>query len=108
MARLRLIRDAVGPAIPGTGGLFVTDHERSPRRPRRQHAVIQDQVDARPRRQHREPLQQFDRIKQQVRRPVRPRVLEREPYLTLGCQTEPVLCDGRPKHVSHTRSRRSR
>ena len=35
-----------------------------------------------------------------MRRPVRPRVLEREPYLTLGCQTEPVLCYGRPKHVS--------
>ena len=35
-----------------------------------------------------------------MRRPVRPRVLQFEPHLTLSCQTEPVLCDGRPKHVS--------
>ena len=50
--------------------------------------------------QHGEPLQQFDRIKQQMRRLVRPRVLQFEPHLTLSRQTEPVLCDGRPQRVS--------
>ena len=45
-------------------------------------------------------LQHFDWIKQQMRRPVRPRLLEFESHLTRGCQTEPVSCDGRRQHVS--------
>jgi integrase len=42
-------------------------------------AVVENQVDSRPRRQHGEPLEQFQRIKTQVRRPVRPAVPQREP-----------------------------
>lgn len=63
-ARRRLRRSlGLGPGQP-----------RAPRRSRAEHAVIQQQVDAWPGRQRREPLQQLDRIEDEVRRPVRPPV----------------------------------
>ncbi len=57
--------------------LFNERHEARPPARRGEDAVVENQVDSRPRRQHGEPLEQFQRIKTQVRRPVRPAVPQR-------------------------------
>ena len=66
-------------APPGLLVAPTPDHERPPRGSRRQYTVIEDQVDVRTRRQRREALQQFDRVEQQMGRPVRPAAPELEP-----------------------------
>ncbi len=59
--------------------MSATKRSRPPGGARGEDAVVENQVDSRPRRQHGEPLEQFQRIKTQVRRPVRPAVPQREP-----------------------------
>ena len=63
----------------------------------------QNRIDPGPRNQHGEPPQEFDRIRHQMRRPVRPRVPQFEPHLTVRCEAQPILRNGRPQHVTaHT------
>ena len=76
------------------------DHERPPRRTRRQDAVVENQVDARLRCQRRETLQQFNGVEEQVRGPVRPRAAHLKPDLALGGELEVVLRHGRPQRVA--------
>jgi len=59
--------------------MSATRRSRPPGGARGEDAVVENQVDSRPRRQLGEPLEQFQRIKTQVRRPVRPAVPQREP-----------------------------
>ena len=64
----------VAPRIGTVRGGLELDHPRPPRRARGQSAMVEHQVYAWTRRQRREPFQQFDRIEQQVRGPIRPRM----------------------------------
>lgn len=65
-----------------------------------EHAVVQDQVDARPRHQHGKPSEELHRIEHDVLRPVGPRLSERQAHLTLGGQGEPLGHHGRPQRVT--------
>ena len=76
------------------------DHEGTPRGPRCQHAVIQDQVDPAARRQCRQPSQQIDRLELQMGGPVRPRALQCQPNVAGGGRVKAFLRDRRPKGVA--------
>ena len=75
------------------------DHEGTPSGARRQHSVIQDQIDSRARRQRRQPRQQIERFELQMRGPVCPRPFQCQADVTIGGQAEPVLRHRRPQDV---------
>jgi hypothetical protein len=62
--------------------------------------VVQNQVDARPRHEHREPSQELDGVKYDVRRPIAPRLPEFYPHLTLAGHVEPLLRHGRTQRIA--------
>ena len=98
--RRLLVGEGGVPAPPRPGGGPIPDHERAPGRPRAQDAVIQQQVDPRPWCQRREALQQFDRVKEQMGRPVRPRASQRKPDLAVVGPLEALLGHRRPQGVA--------
>jgi hypothetical protein len=65
-------------------------------RPRREHAVIEHQVDPRPRHQRGQTFEQLDRIEDEVRRAVRPSAAQLERDGAVGQLLKPVLPDCRP------------
>jgi hypothetical protein len=65
------------PRAPWRARSLPDPEPRSPGGVRTQHPVIQHQIDPRPRRERRQPLQELDRVEQQMRRPVRPSVPKR-------------------------------
>ena len=75
------------------------DHERPPRRARRQDAVIENQVDAGSRGQRRETLQQFNWVEEQVGGPVCPRASQRKPDLAVAGEPKAFLRHGRTQGV---------
>jgi hypothetical protein len=84
----------------GAGGCTrAGNNERPPPRPRRQHAVIENQVDARPRREGRQALEQFDRLEQQVRGPVAPASAQLQQHLPVPGEMNPLLRHRRPQRV---------
>lgn len=62
---------------------------------RREHTVVQHQVDPRPWRQHGQPFQQLQRIEAQMRRAIRPAVPQRQPDLAVTGPVQPLLGEGR-------------
>lgn len=76
------------------------DHVASPRRPGRQHAVVQEQVDAGPRRDDRQALQKLHGLEHDVRRAIRPRMPQAQHGLTVACHPQAFLGDGRSQRVS--------
>jgi hypothetical protein len=73
---------------------------RSPRRPRPEHAVIQQQVDSRSRRQRRESLQQIQRLDDEVGCSVRPCVPQIQHHSALGREVQPFLRHRRAKRIA--------
>ena len=71
----------------------------APRRPCPQHPVVQQQIDPRPRSQRSQPLQQFQRIEDQVRRAIRPSMPKLQDHLALPRQVQTVLRDRRAQLV---------
>ena len=71
----------------------VPDHRRPPGRPRRQDAVIENQIDPRPRHEHRQPPEKVHRIPLQVRRAIGPPMPELQPHATVAAHAEPL-----PRH----------
>ena len=84
----------------GADGFPESDHVGPPRRARGQHAIVENQVDARPRCQRGEALEQFHGVKQQMRSAVRPWAPQLEADLAIGRPLEPLLGDGRPQGVA--------
>jgi hypothetical protein len=68
-------------------------------RPRSEHAKVENQIDARPGHQHRQALEQLERREYQVRRPVAPRVAQREAHPSVVRQVETIGRHGGPQHV---------
>ena len=58
--------------------------------------MIEDQIDTGPRRESREAL---DRLKQQMGHPVCPRPFQCEPDLSVSCEFEPLLRNGRAQGI---------
>jgi hypothetical protein len=81
-------------------GRLAPHHLNPPGRPRPQHAVVQDQVDARAWHEHRQSPQKLDGVEHDVRRPVAPRLPELEPHLSLVGQMDPLLGHGRTQHIA--------
>jgi hypothetical protein len=66
----------------------------------REHAVVQQQIDARLRRQRREAPEEVERVEQQRSRAVAPWPAQREPHATVRGDREGVLSDRRSQSVS--------
>ena len=62
--------------------------------------MVEDEVNARPRDKRREPLQELDRVEEQMGRPVTPRTPELEPDLAVRGPLEPLLGDRGPQGVA--------
>jgi hypothetical protein len=62
--------------------------------------MVENQVHARPWHQHGQAPQELHGIEDYVRRPVRPRVPEREAHLAVGREGEPLGRDRRSEHVA--------
>jgi hypothetical protein len=75
------------------------DHRPAPRRPWREQAVIQHQVDPRSG-NHGQTPEQVHGIEAQMGRAVRPLMPQRHPHLSLGIHAEPRVGDGRSQRVS--------
>jgi hypothetical protein len=72
----------------------------APQGTRREHTVVQHEVDPRPWRQHGQPFQQLQRIEAQMRRAIRPAVPQRQPDLTVTGPVQPLLGQGRAQRVA--------
>lgn len=104
-ARVRRLRVRIGGrvGIRGIGRAVESpelNDERPPRRAWPQDTVIEDQVDAWTRRERGEPFQQFDRIEQKMRGPIRPLTPQLEPDLAVVGPLKPFLSHGRPQGVT--------
>jgi len=67
---------------------------------RREHAMVEHEIDPRPRDQRRELLEQRERLEDEMARAIRPGCLEREHDATVGQQSESILRDRRPEQIA--------
>jgi len=87
--------------LTGRGAIFSARHcgpqgghdPPAPAGARPEHAVVQDEVHTRARGERRQPLQQLDRVEEQVRGAVRPAPAQLQDDLAVGGEPEPVSRD---------------
>ena len=72
---------------------------RPPGRPGPEYTVVEQEVDPRPWHEHRQPSQELNRIEDQVRRTVRPRLPEVQPHPPCAGDAEPFPRHGWPQRV---------
>ena len=67
---------------------------------RREHAVVEHEIDPRPRGERRQLLEQRERLDDEMACAIRPGRLERAQDATVGQQPESILSDRRPEQIA--------
>ena len=66
---------------------------------RRQHTIVQHQIDVRSRCQHSQPFEELERLEFEMRRAIAPAMPQRQPHRTLAVHFQPILRQQGPQRL---------